>query len=93
MILLLSYKGCMDTSIDLDQLASDLATHGIGANEHALARLARDGRDAGASAVAVAVLGDRREPWPARIRAFTLVARHLTRPPQVTTAATAPSAA
>ena len=51
--------------------------------EHALARLAREGREAGASPIAVAVLGDRREPWPARIRAFTLVARHLTRPPQV----------
>jgi hypothetical protein len=73
----------MENSIDLDQLASDLATHGVEANEHALARLAREGRDAGASAVAVAVLGDRREPWPARIRAFTLVARHLTRPPQL----------
>ena len=75
----------MENSIDLDQLASDLATHGVEANEHALARLAREGRDAGASAIAVAVLGDRREPWPARIRAFTLVTRHLTRPPQVVT--------
>jgi len=84
-----SYNGRMDTSLDLDQLASDLATHGVAANEHALARLARDGRQAGASPIAVAVLGDRREPWPARIRAFTLVARHLTRPPQ----ATAPTAA
>lgn len=72
----------MDTSTDLDQLASDLAAHGVEANEHALARLAREGRAAGASPVAVAVLGDRREPWPARIRAFTLVARHLSRPPQ-----------
>lgn len=79
----------MENSTDLDQLASDLATHGVAANEHALARLAREGRDAGASAIAVAVLGDRREPWPARIRAFTLVARHLTRPPQAVT----PSAA
>ena len=85
MNLLRAYKGRMDTSIDLDQLASDLATHGVGANEHALARLAREGREAGASRIAVAVLGDRREPWPARIRAFTLVARHLTRPPQVAT--------
>ncbi|QYG95046.1 hypothetical protein HC251_23190 [Iamia sp. SCSIO 61187] len=79
----------MDTSTDLDQLASDLATHGVAANEHALARLAREGRAAGASSVAVAVLGDRREPWPARIRAFTLVARHLTRPPQATSTFTA----
>jgi len=76
----------MDTSFDLDQLASDLATHGVAANEHALARLARQGREAGASPVAVAVLGDRREPWPARVRAFTLVARHVTRPPQVVAA-------
>ncbi len=67
----------MDTSFDLDQLASDLVDHGVEANEHGLARLARDGREAGASPVAVAVLGDRCEPWPARIRAFTLVARHL----------------
>lgn len=75
----------METSTDLDLLASDLASHGVEANEHALARLAREGREAGASPVALAVLGDRREPWPARIRAFTLVARHLTRPPQVAT--------
>lgn len=80
-----SYKGRMDTSFDLDQLASDLADHGVEANEHALARLARHGRETGASPIAVAVLGDRREPWPARIRAFTIVARHVTRPPQATT--------
>ena len=79
----------MENSIDLDQLASDLATHGVEANEHALARLAREGRDRGASPIAVAVLGDRSEPWPARIRAFTLVARHVTRPPQVVTASAA----
>ena len=76
----------MDTSFDLDQLASDLATHGVEANEHALARLSREARDAGASPIAVAVLGDRGEPWPARIRAFTIVARHVTRPPQVAAA-------
>lgn len=71
----------MENSIDIDQLASDLATHGVEANEHALARLSREGREAGASAIAVAVLGDRREPWPARIRAFTIVARHLSHIP------------
>lgn len=79
----------MENSIDIDQLASDLATHGVEANEHGLARLAREGREAGASPIAIAVLGDRREPWPARIRAFTLVARHLTRPPQATAASSA----
>ena len=80
----------MDTSFDLDQLASDLVDHGVEANEHALARLAREGRAAGASPIAVAVLGDRTEPAPARLRAFALVARHLaTARPLATTTPTA----
>ena len=69
----------MDIGIDLDHLADALASRGVAANEHSLARVARAGRAAGASPVAVAVLADRAEPGVARVRAFLLVARHLAR--------------
>ena len=69
----------MDIGIDLDHLADALASRGVAANEHSLARVARAGAIAGASPVAVAVLGDRSEPAVARVRAFVLVARHLAR--------------
>lgn len=69
----------MDIGIDLDHLADALASRGVEANEHSLARVARMGAAAGASPVAVAVLADRAEPAVARIRAFVLIARHLSR--------------
>jgi hypothetical protein len=69
----------MNTGIDLDHLADALASRGVAANEHTLARVARAGAASGASPVAVAVLGDRSEPAVARVRAFVLVARHLAR--------------
>ncbi len=82
-----AYNHLMENGIDLDRLAADLAAHGVAANEPALARLAREGREAGASPVAVAVLGDRTEPGPARVRAFVLVDRHLRRTACLTAAA------
>lgn len=71
----------MDTSIDLDQLAHHLADHGVEASEHLLARVVRAGRDTGAPPVAVAVLADRHEPGPVRVRAFLKVARRLSAAP------------
>lgn len=78
----------MDTSFDLDRLASDLADDGVEAHETTLARLVVTARAACAPAVAVAVLADRSEPAPARARAFAVVDAHLRRAaPGTTTAA------
>jgi hypothetical protein len=73
-----SYDECMSTvPFDLEQLAFDLAEHGVSGFEPALADVVHLARTYGVGGAAVGVLADRTAPDVARLRAFGAVAAAL----------------